>query len=170
MFWGTILKRKLEILNNIAERKRCEEMLSALREDIGVDTYLDDQPGGGNCLYDNYKKQEAYEEKLNSLYNVRLLFPEIREKDVPILEYFTQEVANLSHNWGNFVNYELADSVGQAFSFYRYLASHQISKKSIDDFCKIGIYIVNNTVKWDSEKDEYYQIKPISFNMYYEIN
>lgn len=171
MLWGTVLKRKNDILRTISKQKMCKKMICALQEDVYVDAYQDTQPGGGNCLNNNSKQQQEYEQQLSSLYNnVMLLFPQAHTKDIPVLEYLMQKLEALHRGPGCFENSDLADEAEQAFLFYKHFASHQVSKKSIAEFCKIGEYVVNHTVKWDSEKESFYRVKPISFNMLSAIN
>ena len=170
MLWGTVLKRKNDIIKNLSEQKLYEEMISALQEDEYVDAYQDSQPGGGNCLNNNYKQRQEYEKQLCSLNNVRLLFPQAYEKDIPILEYFIQKLKVLHRGVGFIENSELTDYVEQAFLFYKYFSSHQMSKNSIDEFCKIGEYVAKHTVKYDSEKESFYRVKPISFDIFYMVN
>lgn len=158
------------MLRNVAERHWCEEMISALQEDECIDAYQDTQPGGESCLNHNYKQQKSYEKQLSSLHDVKLLFPQASAKDIPMLEYFVHKLESLHRGPGYFGNNELADSAEQAFLFFKYFASHQLSKESIDKFFKIGEYIVKHTVNWDSEKESFYRVKPIHFNMFYAIN
>lgn len=156
MLWGTVIKNKEKVEINIRERERCERMLCALQSDEGTDRYLDEQPGGGGCLAANRHEQEKYKIRLNALYDLKTVFPQAKAKDILILEYFMEKAALLSRGPQMFEHCEMADCLEQAFVYYERFSSHQITKESVDDFCRLGEAIVKDTVRFDDEKEEFY--------------
>lgn len=164
--WTTIIKRKNLIEKIIKEREYYQKLLSDLQFDEGIDRYQDMQPGGGNCISENRKKQQYCEEKLTQLYNVRTLFPQMKSKDVMLMEDFLLKLEDMDRGPEMFENWELADQVEQGFLFYSlYFPSYQFNKKTIDDFFRIGKKIVKETVAFDSDKESFFRKKPVSFNI-----
>jgi len=56
-----------KIFEYCASVYNCDCTLSALDEDMELDSYLDTQPGGGNCLRNNRIEAEEYEGRLGNL-------------------------------------------------------------------------------------------------------
>jgi hypothetical protein len=144
MKWKDVEPYAVDIVVNLAEKKRLLEKISNLQDDLGVDIYLDEQPGGGNCVSTNLGKQKQYEQLLDKLYDVTNLIPDIEESDIPTLDNLMERLLDEYNFFPIVENQELTDKITQGFEFAKHcsvFSEKEITDETINTFFAAGKYI-----------------------------
>lgn len=105
----------------LKEAEHYNRILCDLDEDLGIDRYLDSQPGGGSCVRDNRKKYSLYSEKLSAITGASV-FGELYKEADAYDKCFMDEFFDVSYRFN-------ADDFLSADLFFKCLSEEEAARR-----------------------------------------